>query len=104
MRAGTGVGRAVAEAVQRGDDTPVAAYDQAWRGRFGRDFGIAYRVSRALGRFQDASWDRGVGMIEAVPPWFVAEALSTRFRARSLVRIAVRHPDVVRRMLRAARG
>jgi digeranylgeranylglycerophospholipid reductase len=104
MRAGTGVGRAVAEAVKRGDDTPVAAFDQAWRGQFGRDFGIAYRVSRALGRFEDASWDRGVGMIEAVPPWFVAEALSTRFRARSLLRVAVRHPDVVRRLLRASRG
>jgi len=102
MRAGTGVGRAVAESVKRGDDTPLAAFDQSWRERFGRDFGIAYRVSLALGRFQDASWDRGVRMIEAVPPWFVAEALSTRFRARSLLRIGVRHPGVTRRMLKTA--
>jgi digeranylgeranylglycerophospholipid reductase len=104
MRAGTGAGRAVAEAVQRGDDTPVAAFDQAWRGRFGRDFGIAYRVSVALGRFGDASWDRGVRAIGELPPWFVAEALSTRFRARSLLRVAARHPGIVRRLLHAARS
>jgi digeranylgeranylglycerophospholipid reductase len=104
MRAGTGVGRAVAEAVRRGDDTPVAAFDQAWRGRFGRDFSIAHRVSLALGRFEDANWDRGVQMIGSLPPWFVAEALSTRFRARSLLGVGLRHPGVVRRLLRTARG
>jgi digeranylgeranylglycerophospholipid reductase len=104
MRAGTGVGRAAAEAVRRGDDTPVVAFDQAWRAQFGRDFSIAHRVSRALGRFEDTSWDRGVGMIGAVPPWFVAEMLSTRFRARSMLRVAARHPHAVRRILRAARG
>ena len=104
MRAGTGAGRAVAEAVKRGDDTPVAAFDQAWRGRFGRDFRIAYRVSRSLGRLTDASWDRGVRAIGEVPPWFVAEALSTRFRARSLLKVAARHPGVVRRLVRASRG
>jgi digeranylgeranylglycerophospholipid reductase len=104
MRAGTGAGRAVAESVRRGDDTPLAAFDQAWRGRFGRDFGIAYRVSLALGRFDDTSWDRAVRAVGAVPPWFVAEALSSRFRARSLARVAARHPGVVRRLLRAARG
>jgi digeranylgeranylglycerophospholipid reductase len=104
MRAGSGVGRAVAEAVRRGDDTPVAAYDQAWRGRFGRDFGVAHRVSLALGRFGDGNWDRGVAMVESLPPWFVAEALGTRFRGRSLLRIALRHPGAMRRMLRTARG
>jgi digeranylgeranylglycerophospholipid reductase len=104
MRAGTGAGRAVAEAVRRGDDTPVAAFDQAWRGRFGRDFGIAHRVSVGLGRFSDASWDRAVRAAGEVPPWFVAEALGTRFRARSLLRVAARHPRVVRRLLRTARS
>ena len=104
MRSGSGLGRAVAEAVKRGDDTPVAAFDSAWRAEYGRDFRIAHRVSRALGRFQDASWDRGVRMIASVPPWFVAEALSTRFRASSMLRVAARHPDVVRRLLRTARG
>ena len=104
MRAGTGAGRAAAEAVRRGEESPLVAFDQAWRGRFGRDFGIAYRVSLALGRFDDASWDRAVRAVGAVPPWFVGEALSTRFRARSLARVAVRHPGVVRKLLRAARG
>jgi digeranylgeranylglycerophospholipid reductase len=104
MRAGSGAGRAVAESVGRGDDTPLRAFDDAWRSRYGRDFGIAHRLSVSLGRFSDGSWDRAVRAIGELPPWFVAEALSTRFRARSLARVAVRHPGVVRRMVRAARG
>lgn len=104
MRAGTGAGRAVAEAVRRGDGVPLAAFEQSWRGRHGRDFRIAHRVSLSLGRFSDASWDRAVRAVGEVPPWFVGEALSTRFRARSLARVALRHPGVVRRLLRAARG
>jgi digeranylgeranylglycerophospholipid reductase len=104
MRAGTGVGRAVAESVKRGDDTPLRAFDQAWRGRFGRDFGVAHRLSVSMGRFGDQSWDRAVRAIEELPPWFVAEALSTRFRAGSLLRVGLRHPGVMRRLARAARG
>jgi digeranylgeranylglycerophospholipid reductase len=104
MRAGTGAGRAVAEAVRRGDPAPLVAFDQAWRSRFGRDFEVAYRVSLALGRLGDASWDRGVRMIGALPPWFVAEALSTKFSGRSFLRVAARHPGVARRLLRASRG
>jgi digeranylgeranylglycerophospholipid reductase len=104
MRAGSGAGRAVAESVRRGDDAPLRAFDHAWRGRFGRDFGIAYRLSVSMARFADPSWDRAVRAIGVMPPWFVAEALSTRFRARSLLRVAARHPGVTRRLLRAARS
>lgn len=104
MRAGSGAGRAVAEAVGRGDDAPLRAFDAAWRDRFGRDLGIAHRLSLSLARFSDASWDRAVRAIGELPPWFVAEALSTRFRPRSLARMAVQHPGVMRRVLRAARG
>lgn len=104
MRAGTGAGRALAESVKRGDDTPLAAFDQAWRERFGRDFSVAHRVSLALGRFSDASWDSAVRAVGQVPPWFVGEALGTRFRGRSLARVAARHPRVVAKLLRAARG
>jgi digeranylgeranylglycerophospholipid reductase len=104
MRAGTGAGRAVAEAVKRGDDVPLAAFEQSWRSRFGRDFGVAHRISLSLGRFSDASWDRAVRAAGEVPPWFLGEALSTRFRARSLARVGLRHPGTVRRLVRAARG
>jgi len=104
MRAGTGTGRAVAESVRRGDDAPLRAFDQAWRGRFGRDFGIAYRLSLSMARFGDATWDRAVRAVGELPPWFVAEALSSRFRARSVLRMAARHPGVTRRLVRAARG
>jgi digeranylgeranylglycerophospholipid reductase len=104
MRAGSGAGRAVAESVKRGDDAPLRAFDDAWRQRFGRDFGIAHRLSVSMGRFSDRSWDRAVRAVGELPPWFVAEALSTRFRAGSLLRVAVRHPGVMRRLARAARG
>jgi digeranylgeranylglycerophospholipid reductase len=104
MRAGTGAGRAVAESVRRGDDTPLRAYDQAWRQRFGRDFAVAYRLSLSMARFGDTSWDRAVRAIGELPPWYVAEVLSTRFRARSLARMALRHPGVTGRLVRAARG
>lgn len=104
MRAGRGAGRAVAEAVKQGDDRPLHAFDAAWRDRHRRDFGIAYRLSLSMARFGDESWDRAVRAIGELPPWFVAEALSTRFRARSVARVAARHPGVMRRVLRAARG
>ena len=104
MRAGSGAGRAVAEAVRAGDDAPVRAFDAAWRDRFGRDFGLAYRLSQSMARFSDASWDRAVRAIGEMPPWFVAEALGTRFRAASILRVAARHPGAMHRVLRAARG
>lgn len=104
MRAGSGAGRAVAEAMRRGDEAPLRGFDAAWRDRFGREFGIAHRLSVSMARFSDASWDRAVRAVGELPPWFVAEALGTRFRARSLARIAVRHPDVMCRLARAARG
>ena len=105
MRAGSGAGHAVADAVQRGeDDAPLRAFDAAWRARYGREFRIAHRLSVSMGRFGDPTWDRAVRAVGELPPWFVAEALSTRFRAKSVARVAVGHPGVVRRLLRAARG
>ncbi len=90
--------------MKRDDPATLAAFQQSWRQRFGRDFGIAHRVSLSLGRFSDDSWDRAVRAIGEVPPWFVGEAMSTRFRARSLARVGLRHPAVMARVLRAARG
>ncbi len=104
MRAGTGAGRAVAESVRRGDDTPLRAFDDAWRARHRRDFAVAYRLSLSMARFGDASWDRAVWAIGELPPWFVAEALSTRFRPAAIARMVATHPGVMRRVLRAARG
>ena len=104
MRAGGEAGRAVAAAVQRGDDAPLRAFDAAWQRRHRREFDIAHRLSVGLARFSDASWDRAVRAVAELPPWFVAEALSTRFRPRSLARVAVGHPGVMRRVVRAARA
>ena len=104
MRAGLAAGSAVAAAVEARDDAPLHAFAASWQRAHAREFGIAHRVSVSMAAFGDASWDRAVRAVGELPPWFIAEALSTRFRPSSLARVAVRHPGVVRRLARAARG
>ena len=104
MRAGGEAGRAVAASVRSADQAPLRAFDAAWQRRHRREFDIAHRLSLNLARFSDASWDRAVRAIGEVPPWFVAEALSTRFRPRSIARIAIAHPGVMHSVFRAARS
>ncbi|TMC50565.1 MAG: NAD(P)/FAD-dependent oxidoreductase [Chloroflexi bacterium] len=104
MAAGEAAGTALGEALRAGgDEAPLRAFERHWRRRFGRDFAVAYRINRALAAFDDAHWDRAVAALQRTPPWFVVSALSTRFRARDLARLAAGHPGLALSFLRAAR-
>ena len=65
---------------------------------------VAYRVNRALSGFVDARWDAAISAIGGTPSWFVTASLRTDFRPRHLARLAITHPRLATRYLRAARG
>jgi len=104
LGAGEAAGRALGEAVRGGDGAPLLRFERDWRSRHRRDFAVAYRVNRALSGFVDARWDAAVGAIAHTPAWFVTASLRTDFRPRHIARLAVTHPRLATRYVRAARG
>jgi digeranylgeranylglycerophospholipid reductase len=102
IAAGEACGAALGEAVRTGDDAPLRHFERSWRDRHHRDFRVAFRINRALASFDDARWDRSVGALASAPRWFVVAALRTDFRARHFARLAVAHPRLASRFLRAA--
>ena len=101
--AGEAAGRALGAAVRRGDEAPLHAFERHWRSAHQRDFGVAWRINRALAGFDDRSWNRAVEALARVPRWFAVAALSSDFRPRTVARLAVTHPGLAVRLLRAAR-
>jgi digeranylgeranylglycerophospholipid reductase len=104
LGAGEEAGRALAEAVREARDAPLQRFERRWRARHHRDFAVAYRVNRALAQFTDRRWDAAVRAIGSTPPWFLTASLRTDFRPRHIARLAVVHPRLAVRYLRAARG
>jgi digeranylgeranylglycerophospholipid reductase len=102
--AGEAAGRALGEAVREGDAAPLHRFERRWHARHRRDFAVAYRVNRALSGFVDARWDAAVSAIGDTPSWFVTASLRTDFRPRHLARLAITHPRLATRYVRAARG
>ncbi len=103
IAAGDAAGRALAQAVREGGDAPLRGFERSWRRRHARDFGIAYRINRRLSGFDDAHWDRAVGLLARTPTWFATAALSTDFRPGLLVHLAATNPGLAWRFARAAR-
>jgi digeranylgeranylglycerophospholipid reductase len=102
IAAGEACGAALGEAVRLGDDAPLRRFERSWRERHHRDFRVAYRINRALAGFDDARWDRSVRALATAPRWFVVAALRTDFRPRHIARLAVAHPRLTARFVRAA--
>lgn len=102
--AGEAAGRALGEAVRSGDAAALHRFERRWHARHRRDFAVAYRVNRALSGFVDARWDAAVSAIGSTPSWFVTASLRTDFRPRHLARLAITHPRLAARYVRAARG
>lgn len=101
MAAGEEAGRAAAQAARGGDDRPLTDFESRWHRAHHRDFAIAYRINRRLAGFDDARWDRALGVLAATPRWFLVAALSTDFSLRHLARLAVSHPGLAARLGRA---
>lgn len=100
--AGEAAGRALGAAVRDGDDAPLREFESRWRNAHRRDFTVAWRINRALARFDDRRWNRAVGALSRVPRWFAVAALSSDFRPSVVARLAVTHPGLALGLLRAA--
>ncbi|HEY6380150.1 MAG TPA: NAD(P)/FAD-dependent oxidoreductase [Candidatus Dormibacteraeota bacterium] len=100
--AGEAAGGALAEAVRRGDERPLASYERSWRRRHGRSFAIAYRINRRLATFDDDHWDRAVATLGSTPAWFATAALATDFRPQLLLRLLATRPRLAWSLVRAA--
>jgi digeranylgeranylglycerophospholipid reductase len=107
IQAGRMAGEVVSRSLRAGDVSvdALGAYTRAWRARWGRNMDVAFRVSRRLSEYDDATWDQRLGLLRPLSPQQFARGLQTNFTLSWALGLFASHPSLwrfaARRALRA---
>jgi digeranylgeranylglycerophospholipid reductase len=103
LYAGQMAGTTASAAIKQGDTsaTALAAFDRAWRAKFGRDLDIAMLINKHITAYSDAQWDASLDLLKHLTPTQAAEAVRGDFSMKLLFGILRRNPSLLQK---GARG
>lgn len=98
IRFGRFAGDAVKRAVNDADALKVQVdeYEKRWKSEVWHDFQIGPNVQKKWLEMSDEEWDKEMSVFDSISAREVLELLQAQFSTRKLMRVAVRHPQLLR--------